>query len=111
MLINVIVNRFFVIDAVFVVVRCCLLDLVLCFVFWLFELVCPLFLFLFLFLTLGYCSGGLFFGLVNYDCACSLFLFFAYQFAFCRREPRQKPETYWLRPIGEIWATTNRTSD
>ena len=69
MLINVIVNRFFVIDAVFVVVRCCLLDLVLCVVFWLFELVCPLFLFLFLFLTLGYCSGGLFFGLVNYDCA------------------------------------------
>ena len=109
MLINVIVNRFFVIDAVFVVVRCCLLDLVLCVVFWLFELVCPLFLFLFL--TLGYCSGGLFFGLVNYDCACSLFLFFAFQFAFCRREPRNKLETYWLRAIGEIWATTNRTSD
>jgi hypothetical protein len=29
MLINVVVNRFFVIDAVFVVVLCCLLDLVL----------------------------------------------------------------------------------
>jgi hypothetical protein len=41
MLINVIVNRFFVIDAVFVVVLCCLLDLVLCVVFGCLNLCVP----------------------------------------------------------------------
>ena len=38
---------------------------------------------------------------VNYDCFCSLYLFAAFQFAFCRREPGNSLETSLLRAIAK----------